>query len=42
MLKNLLTKAHEKGIKVLLDFVSNHVHTEHPYFKEHRELVWST
>ena len=34
--KQFISKAHEKGIKVLLDFVSNHVHTEHPYFKEHR------
>lgn len=36
-LKEFINKAHEKGIKVLLDFVSNHVHIEHPYFKEHRD-----
>jgi len=35
--KKFVDKAHQKGIKVLLDFVSNHVHTEHPYFKEHRD-----
>ena len=33
----LVEWAHKKEIKVLLDFVSNHVHTEHPYFKEHRD-----
>ncbi len=35
--KMFVDKAHKKGIKVLLDFVSNHVHTEHPYFKQHRD-----
>lgn len=35
-LKEIVSAAHKKGIKVLLDFVSNHVHIEHPYFKEHR------
>ena len=35
--KNIVKKAHSKGIKVLLDFVSNHTHTDHPYFKEHRD-----
>ncbi len=36
-LKYLVDLAHSKGIRVILDFVSNHVHQEHPYFKEHRE-----
>jgi glycosidase len=36
-LKELINTAHTHGIKVLLDFVSNHVHKDHPYFKEHRE-----
>ncbi len=35
-LKKLVELAHSKNIKVILDFVSNHVHEEHPYFKEHR------
>ncbi len=35
--KELINKAHEKGIKVLLDFISNHVHEQNPIFKEHRE-----
>jgi glycosidase len=33
--------AHDQGIKVILDFVSNHVHKEHPYFKEHRNWFGS-
>jgi len=37
LVKKVVTESHKKGIKVLLDFVSNHVHTEHPYFKEHRD-----
>lgn len=35
--KELVKAAHTRGIKVLLDFVSNHVHKDHPYFKEHRD-----
>ncbi len=34
--KELVGKAHAHGLKVLLDFVSNHVHKEHPFFKKHR------
>jgi len=37
LLKMLIDKAHQHGIKVLLDFVSHHVHIEHPFWKEHRE-----
>ncbi len=37
LLQNLIEKAHQKKIKVILDYVSNHVHEEHPYFKEHRD-----
>lgn len=36
-LKELIALAHEHGIKVLLDFVSNHVHKDHPFFNEHRD-----
>ncbi len=35
-LKNVVKAAHKHGIKVLLDFVSHHVHKDHPYFKLHR------
>ncbi len=34
-LKNLIAAAHKHNIKVLLDFVSHHVHQEHPFYKEH-------
>ena len=34
-LKQLIAKAHEHGMRVLLDFVAHHVHIDHPYFKQH-------
>ncbi len=36
-LKDLVNNAHEHGIKILLDFVSNHVHEQHPFFKNNRD-----
>ena len=36
-LKEVIKKAHSHNIKVLLDFVSHHVHKEHPFFKNHRD-----
>ena len=36
-LKRLINLAHSKNIKVILDFVSNHVHEEHPYFVNNRD-----
>lgn len=35
-LKELIDVAHKNGIKVLLDFVSNHVHQDHPFFQKNR------
>ncbi|MCK5705572.1 MAG: hypothetical protein KAI29_30695, partial [Cyclobacteriaceae bacterium] len=35
--KSLVEIAHKHNIKILLDFVSNHVHIDHPYFKNHRD-----
>ncbi len=32
--ENLVTKAHEKGIKVIIDLVVNHSSDQHPWFKE--------
>jgi cyclomaltodextrinase len=37
LFKKLVKKAHSLGIKVILDFVANHVHQEHIYYKEHPE-----
>jgi glycosidase len=37
LLKTLVAKAHRRGMKVLLDFIANHVHIEHPFYKEHRD-----
>jgi cyclomaltodextrinase len=36
-LTSLISTAHKHKIKVLLDFVSHHVHRDHPYFIEHRD-----
>jgi len=35
--KTLVNVAHKHGIKVLLDFVSNHTHKEHIFFQKHRD-----
>ncbi|RKY93417.1 MAG: hypothetical protein DRQ01_04795 [Ignavibacteriae bacterium] len=37
LLKEFVDTAHKHGMKVLLDYVSNHVHEEHPFRKENRE-----
>ncbi len=36
LLKRLTEDAHSHGIYILIDYVANHVHAEHPFFKEHR------
>ena len=36
-LHNLVDIAHSKNIKVVLDFVSNHVHQDHIYFQDHED-----
>ena len=38
--KNLLDKAHHKDFNVLLDYVANHIHQEHPLYKQHPD--WFT
>lgn len=38
-LKTLVQKAHDHQISVLLDYVANHVHEEHPLYKQHPEFA---
>lgn len=38
-LHELVDKAHARNLNVLLDFVANHVHEEHPYYKAHPEVA---
>ena len=35
LLREVVDEAHAQGIRVLLDFVANHVHEDHPYVREH-------
>jgi len=37
LFKSLVKRAHALGIKVILDFVANHVHQEHIFYQEHPE-----
>jgi cyclomaltodextrinase / maltogenic alpha-amylase / neopullulanase len=39
-LKELVETAHQNGINILLDYVTHHVHQEHPLYKNHPE--WTT
>lgn len=39
-LKELVKEAHSRGMNVILDYVSNHVHEENPLFKNNPE--WAT
>lgn len=36
-LQSLIEAAHAKGIRIILDAVPNHVHLDHPYYRDHRE-----
>ncbi len=37
LVRQLISTAHKNKIKILLDFVSNHVHDENPLWKKHRD-----
>jgi len=41
LLRKLVDHAHAKNIRVILDFVSNHVHIKHPWYAEHRDWFGS-
>lgn len=36
----VVSAAHRRGMRVLFDVVPNHVHTEHPYFRDHLKDGW--
>ena len=38
--KDLIEKSHNQNINILVDYVANHVHQEHPVYKQHP--VWAT
>jgi len=38
--KTLIEKSHDKNINILVDYVANHVHQEHPVYKQHPD--WAT
>ena len=40
IMKEVVDEAHERGMKVIIDFVSNHTHENHPYFQAHPD--WFT
>lgn len=35
--KTMVDAAHKRDLRILMDFVSNHVHEDHPYFRDHPE-----
>ena len=39
-LDRLITAAHARGMRVLMDLVLNHVHETHPYYREHTGGEW--
>jgi glycosidase/plastocyanin len=39
-LHNLISAAHSEGIRILGDFVVNHIHEQHPYYTDHPD--WFT
>ncbi|NBC15873.1 MAG: hypothetical protein GVY18_01005, partial [Bacteroidetes bacterium] len=41
LLRTLVERGEERGIRILLDFVANHVHMEHPFFLSHPEWFGS-
>lgn len=40
LLHDLVDQAHARGMRVIMDLVANHVHTDHPYYTDHPD--WFT
>ncbi|MCA9519891.1 MAG: hypothetical protein KC609_02920 [Myxococcales bacterium] len=38
--ERLIAEAHDRGIRVIVDYVMNHAFTGHPYVKEHRDWFY--
>jgi glycosidase len=38
--ERLVDAAHQRGLRVIMDAVLNHVHTTHPYFQQNRDNAW--
>lgn len=41
LLKKVVQEAHARDIKIILDFIANHVHEDHPFFRQHRDWFGS-
>ncbi len=40
LLTQLVREAHKQGIRVLVDLAANHVHKDHPYWKQFQQSNW--
>ncbi len=40
LLTEMVREAHKQGIRVLMDLATNHVHTDHPYWKQNQNNGW--
>lgn len=40
LFKQVVQEAHSRGIRVIVDFVVNHVHSDHPWWDEHKNDGW--
>lgn len=40
LLKKVVNAAHDRGIKVLIDYAMNHVHEDSPLFADHPDWFW--
>lgn len=38
--RELVAEAHARGLRVIVDVVPNHVHIDHPYYREHAHDDW--